>query len=339
VAVVTAATVTVAVVTTTITGTKIQAFAFCERLSFFEYIDYTYCMNTPSPLLPVSFSEFTSDMCNRGQFIIDYLMAHGIIPSIINLASSRHIFVKFDSACYNPLFKLKTVLAHYDRAPGSPGANDNSAAVFQLLDWVQRLKSDPRAHNVRVIFTDGEELGATDGAAGGGVAGQGAFGIASRYKALGITSDDVYVFDCCGRGDVPVLSKAGLSVSKSALFNMRLNDLHIRAQELLKTVSPQNWMTLPVPYSDNAGFLACGIPAVAITLLPSSEATQYLYDLRRSKALAAAVMHSGNEINECLPATWQLLHTPGDNDASLTPKSFTLMARLLDLLAEKRAIA
>jgi hypothetical protein len=290
--------------------------------------------------LPAAFSDFTASDCNRGQFVIDYLTSNGIKASVIQLASLRHIFVNFASSAYSPLFKLKTVLAHYDRAKNSPGANDNSAAIFELLEWAVRLnRANHSCHNVRLFFTDGEEgIGTL-----GGVQKQGAFGIASGLKALGIVNDDVYVFDCCGRGDVPVLSIAGVKNTGSATFKKRFNDLYHRTEDLLRASTSGNWMTLPVPYSDNAGFLACGIPAVAITMLPSAEATRFLYDLRQDKKLEAAVLANSafadSELKKKLPYTWQLIHTPGDNDVSLTPKTFGIMAKLLDRLAETKTLA
>ena len=109
-----------------------------------------------------------------------------------------------------------------------------------------------------------------------------------------------------------------------------------------------------MPYSDNAGFLACGIPAVAITLLPAQEVVSYLRELKQHPGLQAAVMKSSQElevgarkikplepyqVQEKMPMTWRLLHTEYDNLASLTPESFPLMEALLDALAKARTPA
>jgi hypothetical protein len=290
--------------------------------------------------LPALFSDFIAPDCDRCRFIIDYLTSNGIKASVITFASSRHICIQFASSAYSPLFKLKTVLAHYDRAKNTPGANDNSAAVFALLEWAVRLNESGRGqHNVRLFFTDGEEgIGAS-----GSVREQGAFAIASGLKALGIVNDDVYVFDCCGRGEVPVLSTAGAKNTGSAAFKNRFNDLYRRAGDLLRASAPASWMTLPVPYSDNAGFIACGIPAVAITMLPSAEATRFLFNLRQDKKLEEAVLSAAAladpALREKLPETWRLIHTPDDNIASLTPKTAGIMAKLLDRLAESKALS
>jgi hypothetical protein len=287
--------------------------------------------------LPASFAGFTSLFCDREAFIVDYLKEHGIRTSIIALGYSRHIYVHFASQAYDPSFRLKTVVAHYDRFPGSPGANDNSAAVWQLMDWAARLRNFPGAHNVRIIFTGDEEPGASDG-----VKGLGAFGIAGRLKTLGCAGGDVYVFDCCGRGGVIVLSKPEKRkvAGGSAEFRRRFRDLYARSEALLNHTAPRSWRTLPVPYSDNAGFIAQGIPAVLITALPTDEAAGYARALSRDKRLEELVLNKGGAadplVRGLLPETWRLMHTSLDTDASLTPETFLLMANLLDRLAQTR---
>lgn len=52
--------------------------------------------------------------------------------------------------------------AHYDAVPGAPGANDNGAAVVQLLESASRLQAFSAAgaleHDVTFCFWDHEEL-------------------------------------------------------------------------------------------------------------------------------------------------------------------------------------
>ncbi|MDY4464755.1 MAG: M28 family peptidase [Candidatus Treponema excrementipullorum] len=286
------------------------------------------------------FQQFLQQNCDRKQFILDILSDFGIKGHILSLDNTAHIIVRFPHDAYNPQFRMKTVLVHYDRVPGSPGANDNSAAVFQVLYWARRLLRFPGSHNVKIIFSDGEEMGNSEG-----VSEQGAFGIASKFRQLGLTNEDIYVFDCCGRGDVFVLSKAG-SGRGSPVFQRQFNSLIHRTEDLLRRVSPNRWLTLPVPYSDNAGFLACGIPAVAITVLPSSEAVTYMRNLQRIPGLEASIMKGTlpknakplepYEVQEKMPATWRLLHTEYDNISSLTPQTNALMEKLLDSLAHLR---
>ena len=84
-------------------------------------------------------------------------------------------------------------------------------------------------HNIRLIFTDGEELGEQ-----GGVQQQGAFALAQLFKKLGITNDDIYVFDCMGRGDVPILGAAKLPPNVPTRFLTAYSELEDRAKQILK---------------------------------------------------------------------------------------------------------
>lgn len=285
--------------------------------------------------IPSSFNDFIAPDCNRAAFIQNYLKAAGLEAPILQMEGKNHIYVKFPQSQYNSMFRIKTVIAHYDRFPGSPGANDNSAAVFCLLEWAAKLAAIPAVecprsgciettaargsttaqfHNIRLTFTDGEELGAA-----GGVAEQGAFPLAQVFRRLGITNDDIFVFDCMGRGDVPILTQTILPPKTSARFVKDFSTLEQRAASLLQASANGRWFSLPCNYSDNASFIANGIPAVAITMLPSAEVT-------------AATRGE-------TPLTWQLLHTAGDNLASLTPQSFEIFHNILNNLAALKTLA
>ncbi len=266
--------------------------------------------------IPSEFNDFIAQDCDREAFIQNYLNQAGLEAPILQMEGKNHIYVKFPQAQYNPMFRIKTVIAHYDRFPGSPGANDNSAAVFCLLDWAAKLAkvAGGQFHNIRLIFTDGEELGAA-----GGVAEQGAFPLAQVFRRLGITSDDIFVFDCMGRGDVPILTQTILPPKVPARFVKDFSALEQRAANLLQTSANGRWFSLPCNYSDNASFIANGIPAVAITMLPSAE-------------VSAATRGE-------TPLTWQLLHNEGDNLASLTPQSFEIFHNILNNLAPLKPLA
>lgn len=291
--------------------------------------------------LPQEFFDYISPDCNRMQFIRDYLKKLGVESAVCAIDGKNHILVQYDSSFYNPQFKIKTVIAHYDRVSSSPGANDNSAANFQIMKWAALLKNYKGFHNVRIFFTDGEELGWNTG-----VNEQGSYGIAQTFKRLGIVNDDVYVFDACGRGSVPVLSRTLINEKAPDTFKKKFSDLFNRSQDLLRTVCPQRWMSLPVPYSDNAAFIASGIPAVAITMLPADEASLYARELFSNRDLENAVLNRESSkkermashvpeyaYKERIPLTWRLFHTEKDNAASLTKESFTVMADILSGLA------
>ncbi len=291
--------------------------------------------------LSKEFEEYLAPQTDRLSFLRNYLLERGVQTSVISLAGKKHIYVNFPSTSYNPQFKIKTLIAHYDIVSGSPGANDNSSADFALADFAVQVNEKAlkgKTTNIRMFFTDGEELGE------GGVSEQGSFALAELFKKLGIKNDNVYVFDSIGRGTTPVLARAGLNSLKNSksnsIFIKNFATLFERTQKILRTVSPNNWLTLPVPYSDNAGFLACGIPAVAITMLPKEEASAYYTELMKDKNLEKAVMnvHLDDDADfkfkyqEKMPVTWRLFHTPYDNFLSLTQESFAVIEKILNEL-------
>ena len=52
------------------------------------------------------------------------------------------------------------VLTHYDSQPHTPGASDDGAGVAAALETMRALRAGPPlAHDVRWVFTDGEEMG------------------------------------------------------------------------------------------------------------------------------------------------------------------------------------
>ena len=295
-----------------------------------------------------SFQKYIASDCDRLSFLQNYLSERGVSSSVIPLGEKKHLYVNFPSTAYNPRFKIKTIISHYDRVAGSPGANDNSLANFALADFASTLCKSRQVHNVRIFFTDGEELGAE------GVSSQGAFALADLFRKLGIVNDDVYVFDACGRGEVAILARAGLDSKIAGQFKKKFLDLYERTQNLLRKSMPNSWMTLPVPYSDNAGFLACGIPAVAITFLPKDEVSFYYSNLMADKNLEKAVMNcridsepkNATDLSiqkfkyiEKMPKTWRLFHTEYDNYLSLTSESYALIKKILMQIAEAKTIA
>ena len=266
------------------------------------------------PYLCADFKSFLEPNLDRATFIQHFLKRIGLSCPVIPIDGKKHLLVSFKKTQYNPLFKIKTVIAHYDRVPNSPGANDNSSSVFSLLKFAERLVNRPGIHNIRMIFSDGEEE------AEKGVVSQGAYGLAQLFKKLGLTRDDIFVFDCMGRGTIPVLTETNFSNKVSQSFLKEFNELESRAENLLKGATGGKWIKAPCNLSDNAGFIANGIPAVAITMLPSDEADGLLLFDRR-------------------PASWELLHTPNDNFESLEEKSFEITATILDQLANLRTLA
>lgn len=262
--------------------------------------------------LSKDFLDFIKPDCNRLNFIQNFLKQNDVETAVIPLEGKKHIYVKFPQNQYNPLFNIKTVVAHYDRFENSPGANDNSAAVYMLMLWAVKLSRQFDFHNVRLIFTDGEE------ACPDGITSQGAFAIASLFKKLDI-KDDIFVFDCMGCGDVPVLCENKIPQKAGNVFIKKLTALENKAQRIIRTAGNGKWFCLPCNYSDNASFIAQGIPAVAITVLPSSEVSDVLKNQT--------------------PKTWKNLHTQNDNIDNLWESSFSLSMKIFDLLAQQKDAA
>lgn len=311
------------------------------------------------------FTSFLQPALDRCAFISAWLRAHEVPHSIVEMAGKRHIVVTYRGDAYDPRFRMKALVAHYDRAPGTPGANDNSAACFQLMLFAERLatgadRTIPACHNIRILFTDGEEA-----AGSAGIAGQGAYALGNGLRALNMTDADVYVLDGCGRGDTLVLSTSGLPPEPAKRQNREtrggtrirreleksLEALHRRAVHLARTAAAESWVTLRTPYSDNAGFIAAGIPAQIVTILPRAEAETLMRALSgpgrdgisrsdiEETITANRQQIPGSPVERVIPETWRLMHTGDDVASTLTAAAFTRIARFLDAVARSRESA
>ena len=295
-----------------------------------------------------AFLDFIQEGQDRCSFICDYLEKGGVKSSVLHINGKKHILINFPKECYNGYFRIKTIIAHYDRVPQSPGANDNSFAVFTLMKWAIRLNQSMREHNIRLIFTDGEEISSAAEKKEGQksiLEEQGAFDLAGVFKRLGITGDDVFVFDCMGRGCVPVLGNPFILEKAQSSFKKRYNELQERAKEILSKASPSAWLNLPVSLSDNAGFIASGIPAVVITMLPQEEASKYMFNLVKYPPLEAYVTNKSiptgcdtKTLLSLLPKTWLFLHSPYDNAESITWESQTVFINILNVIRDLKLI-
>lgn len=289
------------------------------------------------------FEAFTAPDADRLSFLERLLKANSVPCSVVNLRGRSHIIVRFGKTAYNPFFKMKTLIAHYDRdgVGLSPGANDNSAACFMLVDLAVKLLP-VKDHNVRIIFSGAEEAGLN------GVASQGAFTLGLGLRKLKLTDSDVFVLDACGRGDTLIVSTSGLYTEGKKLpgnFIKKREELFQRATDLAKKNS-SGWLSLPTPYSDNAGLTAAGIPAQLITVLPHSEAEKLLEALKDSRARNGDIssiesrifaFNSGKnkqpETEDFIPLTWQDMHGVNDSIENLSPTAFSLMETFLSNLA------
>lgn len=288
------------------------------------------------------FKAFLKKDLNRCDFISQWLSAHNVPHSIVNLAQKKHIIIKYPAQFYDKNFKMKTLTAHYDRAPDTQGANDNSASCFILMNFAKKLCSYTRPHNIKIIFTDGEEAGAA------GLKEQGAYTLGTGLKKLKMDGDDIFVFDMCGRGDTLILSRSGI-FGRDKAKTKRLDELHKRAGLIAQRACPNKWLSMLTAYSDNAGFIAAGLFAQVITVLPRKEAETLLHCLPKEKLtgqnktamgeLTDMVIENqkppqGSPFEKIIPFTWQLMHTADDKIETLNSEAFTLTEKYLTALTE-----
>jgi hypothetical protein len=250
--------------------------------------------------------------------------------SVVNIAGKRHIFVM--PVLYTSVMlktgskRTMTVLsAHYDRTPGSPGANDNGAAVFMLIDAALRLRRRAGGEWL-IIFTDKEEL-----TRGESLKEQGAYMLAKGLKESGLESCDFFIFDSCGRGDTLIISKTAGYLLKNehsgaiAPLKNRLRLLQLRAMEAAKKSLVSRFLLLPTPFSDDAGFLRAGLAAQTITVLPAKEAADFFGLVRGNELYIDALISSEQQRRRGtahIPKTWRLLNSPDDTESCLDGNNF-----------------
>ena len=301
-----------------------------------------------NPINSPLFQAFLKEGTDRCSFISARLAEFGVPHTVVPIAKKKHIIIKYAPHNYNTDFTIKTLVAHYDRQKNTQGANDNSAACFQLMMFAKFLLTAKREHNIKIIFTDGEEAGAD------GITEQGAYLLGSGLKKLKMDKDDIFVFDMCGRGDVLVLSQSGIFGRPKERVSA-LTVLHAKACGYAEKACGNRWLSFLTPYSDNAGFIAAGLSAQTVTVLPREEAEVLLRYLpqnippsffniaeeKNKTALHALIEliiknkkpEKTSPFKAVIPSTWQLMHTPFDTAETLTPFSFFLMEKFFKCLA------
>ena len=280
------------------------------------------------------FSYFIALKVDRYKTLLATIEKLGLNSTVITISGNKHIFIfppslkslrstggVFPFAGQDPII----LSAHYDRVEGSPGANDNSIAVFHLLRAAQIL-AQRNIEKWIIIFTDKEEL-----SPGESFEIQGSFTLAQKLKTWGLEKAKIYNFDACGNGDTFIFStitdsvlKKGSSPNiikvKSEIQNLRNHALKTAGDLRLDKI-----LLAPTPFCDDMGFLRAGYAAQTITVLPSNEAAQFEEVLRKYPEFAN-LMVSG-EIKTSperrnLPITWKNMNNAGDTISRLTPQFF-----------------
>ena len=285
------------------------------------------------------FFDFIAPEADRYAILLEHVKKLGLNSAVIPIEGNRHFFIfppgiSMKQAAGNifPFSRQNPVVltAHYDRVQGSPGANDNSAAVFHLLKAAMRLCRQGADYWI-IIFTDKEEL-----QSGEGIENQGSFSLAKRLKIWGLGDARIFNFDACGTGETFVISttadyllknqmRAGLQRARKIITNLREQALDCARQLHLSNV-----LLFPTPFSDDAGFLQGGIPVQTITMLPAAEAASFATLLRMRPDFADMVI-AGSIKTEAdrrqIPETWRRINKPSDSHTRLTPEHYEKIVR------------
>lgn len=284
------------------------------------------------------FGEFISPHADRLNILKKVLAEFAVPFSVVSIDNSNHIFVTPDVTYALKNSGTCILLAHYDRIEGSPGANDNSAAVFQLIETAVKLYHD-KEKDWLIIFTDKEEI-----LPSGSIRDQGAYGLAKIFFQMGSRNGRFYIFDSCGTGDTIIISttvdfllkdKEGRGIEKT---RSNIQKLRSEALECARDNSIKKVLLSPTPFSDDAGFLSAGIAAQTITVLPSGEAAEVANTLRKKPQLAELLVKKGKRhIHDLpfIPQTWKRLNGSGDAELFLTPQFYPQIIRFAYALCKK----
>jgi len=277
------------------------------------------------------FFDFIAPQADRYNILLDHIQKLDLNSVVLSIEKNRHFFIfpkniklELSAGSAFPYSGESPVVltAHYDRAAGSSGANDNSVSVFLLLNAALKLVKQG-LENWLIIFTDKEEL-----EKGEGIQKQGAYSLAKKLKNLGLGNSRIFNFDTCGTGDTFILSSTAdyliQKKQKPGLFRAAhvINYLRDRAYTAARNRHLSNVMTFPTPFSDDAGFLGGGIPVQTITILPAAEAGHLAALLRTNPSFADVIISGpakGAAERHHIPETWRCLNSPSDSYLRLTP--------------------
>ena len=256
---------------------------------------------------PMALSRLLEGRSNadRQAAVASYLEARGV-------PFARHPFESSEGSGENFTVELGSgrrvllLIAHHDAVPGSPGANDNAAAVGILLTLLERLAASvPPSLRVRLLFTAAEErgyLGARKYARGANLA-----------ELAGVLS-----LELCGIGDTlaiwdvvdqtPFLGRVRAAFEGMGL--RRDQSYHIAGR-------------IPLFGSDHRAFAPAGVPSYALTVVPAAQAEalrQFIFTPARS-AMRFFVKR---------PAPFDTYHTSRDRGSTLEPAALALTLRALE---------
>lgn len=260
---------------------------------------------TTAPALIPLLEGRTND--EREAAVAAYLDAKGA-------GTDRHRFATFEGRGVNLGVdigrgdRVLLLVAHHDAVPGSPGANDNAAAVAILLRLLERLPAIvPPRLRVRLLFTAAEELGYL-----------GARAYAREVPLAGMAG--VLSLELCGIGDSLAVWDATKETDFLRSVRAGLEARGLRADEGYHVVG-----RIPVFGSDHRAFAAAGIAAYGLTVVPAAHAEslrQFVFSPVRS-ALRHAVRR---------PPPFDTYHTGRDGAGTVEPAALDLVAGALEAI-------
>ena len=289
--------------------------------------------------------DFIAPDADRYAILTKQISSIKFNSTVINVEGNNHIFIfppgnkslrsasgVFPFSGSNPyLFS-----AHYDRVAGSPGANDNSIAVFHLLSAAIALAQKGIDRWI-IVFTDKEEL-----TAGESFEKQGSFTLAKKIKSWGLEKAKIFNFDACGTGNVFIISTTTDLILKTAEQNdvrpnigkviKNIASLRDHALETAQNLRLERVLLAPTPFSDDVGFLRAGLAAQTVTMLPANEANQYEALLRDrpdfGNLIISGEVKAPAEYRR-LPETWRSLNNAQDTHLRLTPEYFNMFVNFV----------
>lgn len=208
--------------------------------------------------------------------------------------------------------RVLVLAAHHDAVPGSPGANDNAAAVGILLALRRRLHAaPPRRLTVRFAFFGGEEramLGSR---------------VYTRHARLGDVLG-VVSLELCGIGDTLALWDVTPTLEQTPLLRGLVESL-----EALGARRDAGYhLAEPVPFfaSDHRPFADRGIPGVGLTAVPGTAVDglrAFIYGGVRGILVPPARR----------PPPFTTYHTTADRPETLEPATLARVETALEALS------
>jgi hypothetical protein len=233
----------------------------------------------------------------------------------------RHAFSSFEGRGENFAIEIGSgdraliLVAHHDAVPGSPGANDNAAAVGILLHLLGgMMRRPPIGLRVRFLFTACEELGYL-----------GARAYVKDHVPAGIVG--VVSLELCGIGDALAVWDVDRESEFLGAVTRALDRRGLRRDESYHVVG-----RIPIFGSDHRAFAAAGIPAYGLTIVPSREAEALRrFALSPTRSVLMHVVHR--------PAPFDTYHTSGDGQHTLDERACAAVLDGLEAIIAELAAA